>query len=912
MKMDSEETAPMGPLPPPILTTVDETEELAVGQAGPSTPVAVYLNPNDERERIQEQEELEKAAGLQAGRHYFIINRRWRLEWLQWIGHPGVQSPKMGPAPDPMLPEDVQGLTMKRQRSWTKERPGPIDNHALLDDGRLKKNINEHADYEILSEEVWKLLHSWHQGGPPIKRRAITQPSGEVVVELYGLTLKVYKSTDLAAGPTSMVESQATTVGDFKKRACEELGLDHEKSRIWDYFNKRKYANLEENLEKTLNDCRIYEDNDILVEQQLADGSWPPDETAARASASTGYSYNNSSRWDSSEDVASSGSPLQKGCVGLQNLGNTCFMNSSLQCLGHVPPLREYFNTDAWKESVNTSAYKTAGKLAEAYAELLSKMWGPDTTQVAPRNFKWQIGQFAGQFAGYGQQDSMEFIEYFIDGLKEDVNKVQGRKPFVELKEAEGRTDDIAAAEAKEHYYVRNNSCVDDLFVGFHKSTVECPDKSCGRVSVTFDPFLSVKLSLVGTTEEKTTTFNIYIIPRVCATTEDTSQTIQRHKVSVVKFGNAENLIEAAAKQHGLEPKNCILVEVFSKKIYKFFELSDAVESIRSDDTLALYELNDASEFTLTEDQRWGGTLTAQSSSEKCGMIIYNRQPRSAGSYSYSQAERFIGIPMLACVDQKMTGNELLEVVKQELMKKFGEVSDDSWSLYRTADKWSVQDCSNQVEPGDEPIEMGFRHYLVVDWKEGVEPPQAMMKLSEEASTKTNGSSSSAGRDAGSISLNKCFDMYVQKDQLSAMDTWYCNKCKDQREAFKKMEFWSLPPVLVLQLKRFTYTQYSRDRLDTAVDYPLEGLDLTAYCLHPEGFQQVYDLASVSKHIGGLGGGHYVAYARSSEDGKWYFYNDSSVTEVTAEQVADDKVGAYVLFYLRREIRPASWGSPTA
>merc|ERR1719387_3013053 len=177
--------------------------------------------------------------------------------------------------------------------------------------------------------------------------------------------------------------------------------------------------------------------------------------------------------------------------------------------MSSIPPLREYFTSQTYKAALNETAYKTKGKLAEAFAQLLTHMWNPSTVTVAPRNFKWQVGQFAEQFAGYGQQDSMEFMEYVLDALKEDVNSVQGAKPFVEMREGEGRDDALVAEEARRNYFLRNNSHIDNLFLGFYKSTVTCPEPNCGRVSVTFDPYLSVKLSLVSAVEDRTARFDV-------------------------------------------------------------------------------------------------------------------------------------------------------------------------------------------------------------------------------------------------------------------------------------------------------------------------------------------------------------------------------------------------------------------
>merc|ERR1711862_99795 len=117
----------------------------------------------------------------------------------------------------------------------------------------------------------------------------------------------------------------------------------------------------------------------------------------------------------------------------------------------------------------------------------------------------------------------------------------------------------------------------------------------------------------------------------------------------------------------------------------------------------------------------------------------------------------------------------------------------------------------------------------------------------------------------------------------------------------KQLKFWSLPRVLLLQLKRFKYTMVERRRVDVGVQYPLEGLDLGPYCVSPPASAEhgLYDLVAVSKHIGGLGGGHYAAFARSSIDGEWYCYDDHMVRRVSPDEVRKDIVGAYILAYIR-------------
>jgi ubiquitin C-terminal hydrolase len=144
------------------------------------------------------------------------------------------------------------------------------------------------------------------------------------------------------------------------------------------------------------------------------------------------------------------------------------------------------------------------------------------------------------------------------------------------------------------------------------------------------------------------------------------------------------------------------------------------------------------------------------------------------------------------------------------------------------------------------------------------------------------------------LKLGTCLDAFSAGEQLSNMDTWYCPKCKDTVQAFKKMDLWSVPPVLVLHLKRFQ----SDDgyKIETPVQFD-EFLDMSPHVLGPQKDKPLkYELFSVSNHVGFLiDGGHCTAYAKVAD--KWALYNDSSVSECTIDSVCTDE--AYVLFYRR-------------
>lgn len=161
-----------------------------------------------------------------------------------------------------------------------------------------------------------------------------------------------------------------------------------------------------------------------------------------------------------------------------------------------------------------------------------------------------------------------------------------------------------------------------------------------------------------------------------------------------------------------------------------------------------------------------------------------------------------------------------------------------------------------------------------------------------------------AQRRKNGITLDDCLDEFEKQEILSEQDMWYCPRCKEHRRAKKKFDLWKTPDILVVHLKRFSSSGWRRDKLDILVDFPIEGLDLTRRVINRQtSKQEVYDLIAIDDHWGGLGGGHYTAFAKNFIDNEWYDYNDSSVTKQKdlSRMVTSS---AYLLFYRRRSDVP--------
>ncbi|XP_047459365.1 ubiquitin carboxyl-terminal hydrolase 19 isoform X2 [Mugil cephalus] len=268
------------------------------------------------------------------------------------------------------------------------------------------------------------------------------------------------------------------------------------------------------------------------------------------------------------------------GFTGLVNLGNTCFMNSVIQSLSNTRELRDYFHDRAFEAEINcNNPLGTGGRLAIGFAVLLRALWKGTHHAFQPSKLKAIVASKASQFTGYAQHDAQEFMAFLLDGLHEDLNRIQN-KPYTETVDSDGRLDEVVAEEAWQRHKMRNDSFIVDLFQGQFKSKLVCP--TCSKVSITFDPFLYLPVPL----PQKQKVLSVFYFAK-----EPHKKPI-KFLVSVSKENSSTaEVLESISRSVRVKPENLRLAEVGKNRFQRMFLPSHSLDTVSPSDMLFCFEV---------------------------------------------------------------------------------------------------------------------------------------------------------------------------------------------------------------------------------------------------------------------------------------------------------------------------------
>lgn len=1031
------------------------------------------------------------------GTIWYILDDGWYRSWTATVEKVS------------RTPEDGQDLRDKNSDSASPRLLGKISNRALLRDGgslALRVDIKWRQDYEIIPPQAWSALQAWYDGGPPIYRSVVPySPSvtgtshtrtarptirTEDEIELYPFFVTMFLCDATSRGEARPFQqavpvSRVSPLRVLLVQLCKELDVDPDLGRLWvmesitsseDVASSKGQSDWLLDLDANIVDQRknrVGSDHsgssNIHLLLELKDpesGLWPRGD--------------NGKTWTFSK-VDKQEMDMGDGIVGLYNMGNTCYMNSSIQCLSHTPIFRDYFTSKSYLKDINTTnPLGHQGRLAQVSAVLINSLWKRFNQQVphqpkrvtapgsyapvnapalTPKTFKESLGQFNDLFAGNEQHDAQELLAFLLGGLSEDLNRIV-EKPYIQNPDSDGKRPDSELADIWwSNHLKREMSIIVALFTGQYKSLLKC--KTCGYESARFEPFSFLQVPLP---EDDTIPVNLVLYP------VGEGVEIMKYSVRVHNNGTLYDVLLALAKIlhsdeqpescdttstaqeesdteklqaiYAEKAKNLAVVDMRDGYIFKIAPNLWRLPDLQNKDTgelplLHVYELLPQPVAESSPNNSDSGDETKDDGRAGCAFLALAQRKTEIATKDvlHPLSHRLFGTPLLLRVPEldDMTGRQVYDLVASQLKNfvpasalKFLESSQipddtsssDSSETKDTRSKFEIRQnlmktTTDMEEVAAGPVpRFGFRLRLasrdgrrcglcpwyeccigclipddnsptvvmngdsiVIDWHLAVDvatngfgtrgttsgnPSQQRFRPTTSYKNHASCGVGKTNGQTGTITLEDCLDAFAQEEKIPEA---YCSKCKDFRVQTKRMSLWRLPPVVIIHLKRFQFTQHMRRKLRDFVHFPVEGLDLSRIMAidtpssentkdkqenkpkespsqkSPEAqsdplnqtdvacvtkgdgdtiaadtsghdslrlnqddgrSEMLYDLYGVVHHQGALSGGHYVASLKS-DDGQWRLFNDAQIYEIHSRDVVDSS--AYILFYIRRDVK---------
>ena len=173
---------------------------------------------------------------------------------------------------------------------------------------------------------------------------------------------------------------------------------------------------------------------------------------------------------------------------GLSNVGATCYMNSTLQCLSNVAPLTEYLLGKNKNSEINKKL-SNKDNLICYYKEVIENLWAKNenSSSYAPKKFKEILSEKNELFKGIVANDSKDLILYLLETFHTELNTYKEKEKFQNNEDIDQTNDEKMFEGFKEEYLKKNISIISELFHGILKVKSVC--NNCFRENYTYQSF---------------------------------------------------------------------------------------------------------------------------------------------------------------------------------------------------------------------------------------------------------------------------------------------------------------------------------------------------------------------------------------------------------------------------------------
>lgn len=565
------------------------------------------------------------------------------------------------------------------------------------------------------------------------------------------------------------------------------------------------------------------------------------------------------------------------GCIGLYNLGNTCFMNSAIQCINNCEALESYFMQHA-TEYEKGMPDTPRGQVIIEWCRLLRAMRGHES--VSARNFKRVMGQVCSVYQGNDEQDSFEFVSNLLDIFHEGIMAYNKKVVKKKLDESDADTEeqsDIKPDTDNEYNEIDvNNNVVDKI--GISDNPIDkSNDNTAGNASngipadEFWDAFIKANYSVVTGTCYGLTTMILQCLG--CGYTKhkhDPFMTLSLPIPPEVKHHPSVVLVYESSR---FPMKILVPMSLAANELAPYVKMKYGVVG----DMLPV-EYRGQTPYGVLE-----GKMAISEAGKNICLFEYQKKKRYFLCRMHYKRLFFfsekLAIDLLVMDEGALSDGEsahIREMQKAEgsVGKKVKDANSMKILLFKKLEPYLIYSFSM-----DELFQYVTLQQAGCDSVFGI-PVFNLYLTSPDYLFGSNFDllKNIVAEKPSALSIYDCIDSFVREEHTQLT----CDGCSKRTPYTMRLSLTRLPHILIIQLKRFTYTR-TGSKINTLVDFPLEDLSVHG---------SKYRLIGTCNHIEiGMGYGHYQAYV--CRGNRWFCCNDSVVSRCTDI----DKRSAYVLFY---------------
>ncbi|XP_052816760.1 ubiquitin carboxyl-terminal hydrolase 31-like [Mya arenaria] len=591
------------------------------------------------------------------------------------------------------------------------------------------------------------------------------------------------------------------------------------------------------------------------------------------------------------------------GAIGIFNHGNTCFMNTILQCLSNADVFSEYFVQRKYKDVFNNKGLKklvgnVKGEVSDQLGNLLESLWSGAYTAEVSGNFKSIVSKYNAQYKGAAQHDAQEFLLWLLDRVNEEIHQ-SGKKKAKDLPAKSKKEKIETSIQSNNPEAVLTAACGFEIFNRFqalYQSSLTCPN--CKKFSNTYESYLCLSIPVPQKSTRPVFATVVYL---------DDNPKQLKIAVEMNVMDTVMDLREKLAHELYVTPKRLVLCQLSDAGFGNTFGDDQPLTDIHESENVYVFETHPFSDINKTPEGDLIQILLVhvEKTSKRCYRFGNPEVIKVYRDYDFFTLQRCILKSMGMAVAEEWIekSNHFERAIFDIRVVESGP--SDCYLATNVEMPLYTQDIDRAMATYRE--DYGSSHVkFVVEWDTATK----QRIVDNDKDVVDEHSSVHKARlsltQPSSVSLDDCLRLFTKEEKLGEGDAWNCPYCgKVQDGAIKKLGLWSTPDILVIHLKRFRHCGLRKNKVNVLVNFPHD-LDMTPHLLletpgcHDDDVTNQYDLYAVSNHYGNMSGGHYTAYCKNPVNMQWYEFDDTTVQPLQSNEIISK--AAYLLFYQRKQL----------